>query len=431
MQLTVERTGPCVAKVSFSVPYDEFTDEMRKLLVELGKQMRVKGFRPGHVPPQVVEKLQGREARMETKHRFIQRAYERAVEEQKLKPVSHPRVEIQEADVLAGGEFKYDFEVTLRPEFELGSYKGLEIDSAYAPVSEEEVDAAMEQIARNNARPEPAGDEGLPEDGMALCKLEFFFQGESVFEREGLRLSPSTTIPGVDPQAFKQALVGTKDGSRVEVDVVFPADFTREDARGQPGTCTITVEQAFKAKVPTPEELAAMLKVADLAELRGKVREKLEEANRDMENRRVEGELIKRLIDAHSMELPALMVEDQLRGRLTALERELKTQNLAEDDVKKQLEAATPGARVEAERSARAYFVIEAIAVAEGLQVSEQELVAELRSIAERNRSSFEEVRNYYREKNLLPQLGMEMVERKVRAFLREKATLKAEREKA
>jgi trigger factor len=431
VQVTVERPAPCVAKISFSVPYDEFAAELHKQLTQAGRNLRVKGFRPGHVPPQVVEKIYGKEVREETKRGFVQRAFERAISENKLKPLAHPNVTLPEEEVSEGGEYGFDFEVNLRPDFELGAYAGLEVESELKPVSDEEVEAAIEQVAKNNARPEPAGDQGLPDDGMALAKVEFLYGDQTVFMRDGLRISPASPIVGVEPEESKRALSGAKDGAVIELPAVFPQDVEVVEARGQSGTCRITIGQAFRVVPPSREELIKMLDVKDEQELAAKVREKLEEANRDMENRRIENTVIERLIDEHEMELPASMIEEQVSGRLAALRRELAQQNVPEAEIESQVQAQEQNARTQAERAARGYFLIEKIAEKEGLKVSDEDMSKELRAIAERNRTSFEDVRNYYREKNLTSQLAMEIVERKVREFLRDKTVVTSESEKA
>lgn len=424
MEVTVERPAPCVAKISLSVPYEEFSSEKQKLLASAGRQLRVKGFRPGHVPPQVVEKFYGKEVEQETKKSFVQKAFERAMQEHKFKPLTNPNLDLGEASVLAGVGYRYDFTINLRPEFQLGQYKGLEVASEKKPISDEEVEAAIAQVAKNNARPEPAGDAGLPEDGMAVARVEFEWNGQRLFMRDGLRISPSSPIVGVDPEASKRALLGVKDGAVLELPATFPDDVEPAEARGQTGTCRVTVNQVFKVLVPTRAELIAALKLGDEAALVAKVREKLEEAAADMENRRIEQAVMERLIDAHSMDLPEPMIADNTQTRLETLRRELAEQGHDEAQVEAQVEAQKGAARVQAERMARGYFLIEKIAEQENLKVTDEEVVRELRSIAERNRTNFDEVHKYYREKNLMPQLVMEIVERKVRAFLRENAAL-------
>lgn len=425
VQVQVEKSQPCVARVSFTVPADEFQTELRAILTQAGRQARVKGFRPGKVPAAVLERLHGSEARREARQRFVQKAYDQAMAEHELRPLAHPRVDI-ESESAVDADFALEFEVQLRPKIALGTYKGLALESALEPVTDAEVEAAIEQVRNNQARPEPAGAGGLPEDGMALCKVELVHAGQVVFTREGLRLGPQTAVPGVEAEAFKAALTGAVDGATVEVPVSFPADFEVEAARGTTGTCRLTVTQAFRIIVPTRAELPALLDLADDAALLARVREKLDEANAQHEQQRVETELLGRVIEAHTFELPEAMVAEQTRARLEQTRNELRGQGASDAEVDAHVAAHEAEAKSGAERTSKAYFLIEAIGEAEQLKVGEAELRDELKSIAARNRSSFDEVARYYQEQNLFGQLAMEILERKVRTLLRESADLKS-----
>ena len=389
----------------------------------MGRHTRMKGFRPGKVPPQMIEKTHGKAAREEAKTRFLQRAYEKALSEHELRPMAHPHVHVEEIEVLAGASFSHDFEVRLRPEVTLGEYKGLAYEAQLPAITDEEVEAAIDRACQQNARPEPAGDEGLPEEGMALCKVELVHGEETVLEREGLRLGPNVPLPGLDPEAFKEALTGTTDGAVVELDFTFPEDFEREELHGQEGTARFTVDKAFKIVTPGREELIEQLDgVEDEEGLLVKARESLEEARRAEERNQQESELLAQVIDAHDLELPAGMVEEQVAARLDGLRQELASQGLEEARVEEEVSNQEGEIRRQAIRGAKAYFLVEAIAEEEDLKVRAKELDDEFETIAQRNQTDVNEVKKYYQEQNLESQLALEIVERKVRSFLWDQA---------
>lgn len=424
MEVTVDKSEPLKARISFSVQPDEFEREVQDLLRQMGRQTRMKGFRPGKVPPKVIERTHGKAAREEAKTRFLQRAYEKALTENELRPLAHPHVHVEEIEVLAGGGFSHDFEVRLRPEVKLGEYKGLTYEAQLPEITDEEVEAAIDRACQQNARPEPAGEEGLPEDGMALCKVVLEHQGEVVFERDGLRLGPNMPLPGLDPEAYRQALTGATDGAEVELPITFPEDFEKEQLRGQEGVCRVTVAQAFKVVIPGRDELIAHLEgVEDEAGLLAKARESLEEARAREERHQQEAEVLAKVIDAHEVELPDGMVDDQVEARMRSLRTELAGQGLDEARIEEEVSSQQGELRHQATRGAKAYFLVEAIAEEEGLKVTGQELEDEFRTIAQRNQTDVEEVKKYYREQNLISQLALEIVERKVRAFLWEAAS--------
>ncbi|HEV8111515.1 MAG TPA: trigger factor [Planctomycetota bacterium] len=424
MQVTVEKLGPCQARVSFTVPSQEFQGALKKALGEAGRNVRMKGFRPGHVPAQVIERQFGKEIRRGTIEDFVRKAFQQAVEENKLKVVGNPSVDLESLLPLEGADLSHQFEISLRPEIVLDTYKGLAIESELEPVLDQEVEAAVDNLKVQQAHPEPAGDAGLPTDGLALVKVEWLVGAESILSRDGLRISPEAPTPGCDPEAFKKALVGAKDGDVREIAMTIPEDFEREDLRGKAGVTRITVTQAYRMVPPTDDEVLRLLSATDAADLKVKVKEKIEEAKIEREQARIETTLLGKLIDSHTFELPEALVVQQTEGRLLELARELEAAGTPKDKIPEQAEAQRESAKTAAARGLRALFLVQTIAEKENLLVSREDLKAELEAIAARNQATVEEVGEYYKKQNLFDQMAIEILERKVRKFLRENAQI-------
>jgi trigger factor len=176
--------------------------------------------------------------------------------------------------------------------------------------------------------------------------------------------------------------------------------------------------------VPSREELMKSIGAESDEELVKRAREGLEKANQQIEDDRIETELLDRVIAAHDFGLPEAMVDEQFKNRLAAMRQELESRGAGGPALDTELAGREEEARQLAIKGSKAYFLIERVAEKEDLQVTEAELVGELRGIAKRNGTAFEEVREFYREKNLFPQLAMELLERKVRRFLRESAKI-------
>jgi trigger factor len=424
VQVNVEKPSPNVAKVSLSVPAEDFQKHYKQGIQHQRGQVSMKGFRPGKAPLPMVEKQFGEEITANIQQHFIQQAYSQAVHENDLKPFSHPQINKDDAQLSEDGSFSVEFEVALKPTFELPDYKGLEVESELNPVLPENVDSAIEEIKLQQSRPEPAAD-GMEAGGMALGDVAFLHGETSVFDREGIRISDGTPPPGVDGEAFTEALQGSKDGDVVEVPMTLPDTLEQEDARGAEGICRVTVKQAYNMIPPTEEELFGMLQVEDEASLMIKVKEKLEENHQTQENGRIETVLLQRLMDETEVDLPDTMLEDQTTQRLNALHGQLEEQGLDHDAIHTQMEQQRPVAREESEKGLKALLVVEQLAETEDLQVRAEEMETELESIAMRNGADIDEVKKYYSENNMHQQLGIELLERKVREFLRENATVK------
>jgi trigger factor len=425
VQVTVEKTGPCQARVRFTVPGSEFHGAVERAVSQAGKTMNLKGFRPGHIPPQIVEKQFGKQIRADAMQHFVQQALEQAVKENGLKVVGFQRINLEQVTVLAGADFSQQVDVSLRPEITLGTYKGLALESELEPVTEREVTDAIENLKLQRSQPEPAGEAGLPADGMALAKVEWLAGAETILARDGIRLSPRTPPPGVDPAAFEAALVGAKDGETRECALSFPQEFERPELRGKPGTCRVTIAQAYRMIPPSEAELLALVGATDQAGLKKVVREKIGEAKLEREQQRQESLLLDRLLEKHEFELPQMMVDEQTQARLNQVAQQLAQQGLPEAQQKEQLESQREGAQTAARKGCRALFLMQAVAEAEKLLVSQEDMRAEVQSIAARNNAKQEEVVEYYQKNGLFDQMAIELLERKVRRFLRENATVK------
>jgi trigger factor len=274
------------------------------------------------------------------------------------------------------------------------------------------------------AHPEPAGDDGLPVDGLALAKIEWVAGEEVVLARDGLRISPEAPTPGCEPTDFKKARLGATDGDTKEVPMTFPADFEKEALRGKSGVTRLTVTQAYKMVPPTDEDVRKLFGAVDDADLRVKVREKIEEAKIENEQARIERKLLEKLIADHAFELPAAMIDQQVEARLADVARELEAAGTPKDRIPEQMETQREAARKASEQGLRALFLVQTIAEKENLLVSREDMRAELESIAARNNATLEEVSEYYKKQNLFDQMAVEILERKVRRFLRESAQI-------
>lgn len=433
MQLDVDTSAPTLAKVSFTVPRDEFEGEVANGLRSASRQVRMKGFRPGKVPIAVLEKRFGDGVRNEVKERFVQRAYGQALEENSLKPIAHPRLSPEDLELSEDGSLHVEFEVPLRPQFDLPDYRGLTATSELEPVMDEQIDTTLEELRQQQSTPEPAGDDGIDENGFVVGDISFLHEGETVFEREGMRLNGMSVPPGVDGDEFAKGLVGAKEGDTLEFAMTLPDFLENEDVRGKDGQCRIQVGQAMNLVPPTDQALIEIVdggnedrSIEDLDALKAFIRERLEEAAQQREDQRIETVLLDQVLDAATMDLPATMVEQQTESRLENLRSQMAEGGQDEEAIEKAVEEARDSSRADAEKGLKALLVVEAIGEKEELLVNNDDMAAELQTIAARNQSTVQEVQEYYSQNNLGQQLAIEILEKKVRRFLRENADIES-----
>jgi len=428
VEITCESAGPCEAHITFSIDRADFDRELKRALQESGRNVRMKGFRPGKVPASFLEKQFGQEARRQVVERFSQQAFQQAIEEHDLKPVGRQPIQLDGVDFDTPDGLKHGFDVSLRPTIDLGEYKGLSIQSELAPVLEEELEQALDDFRRQRATPEPVEEGGLPADGVAVLTLRWERDGETVFEREGLRMSPEMAPPGADPDAFKEALEGAKIGDEPQLPITIPEDFPEidDEHKGQEATCHLLITEAFAMIPASDEDIAKSLECEDIDEAREVARKQMVEAREQQEHQRQETILLHQVLDAHEFELPGPMVNDQVDGRTNQVTAQLTEQGLEGEELEAEVAKQTATVQEEVEKGTKALFLVSELAEREGLEVTQEDISGELAQIAQRNQAPVEEVLNYYRENRLLDQVAVELIERKVRKFLRENADIQA-----
>ena len=248
-----------------------------------------------------------------------------------------------------------------------------------------------------------------------------------------MRLNTASVPPGVDPEMFSAGLIGVKDGERLEFKMELPDFLEEEELRGKEGDCIINVTQAMKLVPPTDETIIEMLgggapdaEIKDMDGVRNFIKDRLAENAQERENQRVESELLDQVLTAVEVELPSSMLEQQTEARLNQLAADMSGKGSSEEEIEAAKEAQREGAHEEAAKGLKALLVVEAIGETEELLVNNDDMAAELSNIAQRNQTTVEEVQEYYTKNNLGQQLAIEILEKKVRRFLRENADIKS-----
>ena len=426
LDVQVERTGPCTAKVRFTVSAAAYQKARAIGLKNYASRTKLKGFRPGKVPPSFVEKHFGPEVDKQLVEHFVQTSFQRAVQENELRPASSPRIDFEKIEASTEADWGHEFEVLVRPDVELGRVTGLKAEGQPVAITDEEYEQALLNLNRELSIPEPAGDEGLPKDGMAVSTLTFGHDDheEPVLETGNIRLGPVTPPMGIDAEEFEKEMTGLKVGEHKTFQLTFPDDFPKEEVRGQEGSLTIRVDECYRIVPPEEGRLRTEFGVEDDEALEKEIRKRMLESKQSTENQRIEQVLLEQVIEAHPIEIPEPIVNDQADLKVAEIRQALEEQGMQGEELETQLVKEREAALDNAAQAMRAIYLMEEIARANELMVSPEDLEEEFTAIAARNGVERTEVRKYYQQENLLQQLGLELLERKVRSFLRESADI-------
>lgn len=426
MQVQVAETGPCSRTVTITVPPARIKQEVDQIYANARQQARIPGFRPGHVPRQMLEKKFGAGILQEAKEQIVNRCVSDALREKQMAVIG--RVHVEDFEKLEvkpdqAMELKVSFDV--RPTFELKNPKGIEVSSFDPEVTEQDLQAALSEIAGTKRAIKPVQD-GAQDGDFVKVDLRFLDeQGNQVHERKGVQINTRIPVAGTDPQAFQQALQGATAGQGLELPLTFPEKFEKEAVRGKPGKVVMQVHEVLRVTAPPIDDaLAKTLDFPDLAALQADLKTRIAEEKLRVGKLRQEEQVFEVLLEDHPFELPASLVAEQTEANLRQFGNRLKEQGASEDEVKKKLEESKGEAENDAIRRVRLFFLVEAIARREKLFVTETDLDQEIKKIAEQNKVTPGQVLQYLEQNKQLSDLRLALMERKVRDFLRENARI-------
>ena len=248
MSLQVEKLEKNMAKLTIEVSPEEFDVAVEKAYKKNKNKLNVQGFRKGKAPRKMIEKMYGKEVFYEeAANIIIPEAYAKALEECEEEIVSQPAIDVTQIE--AGKPFIFTAEVALKPEVELGTYKGVEIDKLDTEVTDADVDAELDRVREQNARTITVDDRAVQDKDMTVIDFEGFVDGEA-FEG-GKAENYSLTIGShsfID--TFEEQLIGKNIGEEVEVNVTFPEEYHAKELAGKPALFKVTIKEIKVKELP-------------------------------------------------------------------------------------------------------------------------------------------------------------------------------------
>ena len=387
MSVQVEKLEKNMAKLTIEVPAEELEKAIEKVYQKQKKNISIPGFRKGKVPRAMVEKMYGKEVFYEdAANEIIPAAYEKAYDECGENIVSTPKIDVTQIE--AGKPFIFTAEVALKPEVTLGAYKGIEVDKVEVTVSDEEVDAEIERERDRNARSVSVSDRAVQDKDQTVIDFEGFVDGVAFQGGKGenypLTIGSGAFIPG-----FEEQLIGKNIGEECDVNVTFPEEYHAEDLAGKAAVFKVTVKEIKEKQLPElDDEFAAEVSEFDtLAEYKEDVKKNLtEKREKDVKNAK-EDAVVDAIIENATMDIPEAMIETQQRQMIQEFAQNIQMQGLSIDQYF-QFTGLTPEAMMEqvkpqAEKRIKSRLVLEAVAKAENITVSDEDFDKEVEKMAE------------------------------------------------
>ena len=387
MSVQVENLEKNMAKLTIEVPAEELEKAIQASYLKQKSQISVPGFRKGKVPRQMIEKIYGVEVFFDdAANALVAQEYPKARKESGLELVSQPEFDLVQLE--KGKPFIFSAEVAVKPEVTLGRYSGVQVTKADTYVTEDEIAAEVEKERESNARMVTVEDRAIQDGDTAVIDYEGFADGVAF---EGGKGENHPLVIGSHSfiDTFEEQLVGKFTGDEVEVHVTFPEEYHAEELAGKPAEFHVKINEIkMKELSELDDEFAQDVSEFDTLEeykksLEDQIRERKEaEAKREMEN-----EAIEKIIGEAQIDVPDPMVESQARSMLNNLANRWAQQGLGFEQYL-QLTGATveqllDQMRPDALKQIQSSLVLEAVAKAEQIEVSDEEMESELTQMAE------------------------------------------------
>ena len=387
MEAKIEKLEANVVKVEIKVEADKFDAAIKKAYNKNKMRYNIQGFRKGKVPMAIVKKFYGVEVFYDDAINFIiEETYPAVLEENDIKPVDYPKVDVDFEEIGEGKDFVYTAEITVFPEVKLGEYKGLEIEKKTYEVTEEDIQKQLESMQERNSRVE-VKDGAIENGDIAVIDYEGFVDGKA-FEGGTSQNYPLEIGSKSFIDNFEDQLVGLIAGDEKDVVVTFPDGYGKDDLNGKEATFKVKVNEVKFKELPALDDEFAKeaTEFETIADVKADIKKRLEEANAEKEKVETEEAAITALIEATTIDLPQVMVEKEIDVMVKDLENRLKYQGLTLEQYMQYTNNTEDKMREymkeNAERKVRADLAISEVAKAENITASEEEVKAKAEEIA-------------------------------------------------
>jgi trigger factor len=417
MKSTWEKIDTNTVSLQVEVGADKVATSLDQAFKKVSAKVNVPGFRKGKVPRAIFEAKFGIESLYQDAiDILLPEAYSAAVTEAGISPVDRPEIDVTQ--FAKGESFIFTAKVTVKPEVTLGNYKGVEVTKVSSEVTEEEIAAELERLQQRHAELNVV-EEGAAQNGdLTVIDFEGFVDGEAFeggkAERYSLELGSGQFIPG-----FEEQIVGMELGDFKDVEVTFPEQYQAENLAGKPAVFKVKLHEIKRKSLPAlDDEFAKDVSEFDtLEEYKKDLAAKLQENKEKEAKQALEAEVISKVAEAATVEIPAAMIATEQSYMLRDFENRLSSQGMSLDlyyQFSGQDEAALlEQMKGDAEKRVLNNLVLEAVAKAENLTVSEEDVNVELEELSKLYNRPAEEIRSIFAQNGNLENLSEDLLLRK------------------
>jgi len=418
MEVKVTQIDPCKTELNIEVEAEKIVQASEAVFQDYAKNAAIPGFRKGKAPRAIVERAIDPDAFKESVvDSVLGPAYYEAIEKEKIDPYSSPEIEIVQYEL--GQPFIFKAFVPLPPKVELGDYKGIEVERRKVEITDEDVEAQLKRLQESKATVEPVEDRGVGENDVVIANITSAPKGEALPEARRSLIRMGDNVPG-----FDESITGLKPGEQRSFEIVYSEDFNDKELAGKTYEFSVAVESLRERKVPALDDTFAktMGDFENLDAMRADVRKYLEESANETADKEVEHKIIDEIVARSTVCFPDAMLNHEVHHDIEDLGRNLATHGLTIEQylarTNKSQEDLIKEVKDEAEKRLQIGLVLGEVAEVEKLDVTDEEVDAEIDRIAESSKSTREAVEEFLKERGGKSSLKNSLLNKKITDLL-------------
>lgn len=426
--VTIEEAGPCKKKVTIEILKEKIKKATDKQYEKLGKEALVPGFRKGRAPRRLLEKRFGKETTEQIKLTLLDDASKSAIEDNKLQTLGEPDIDFENIEMPTEGSLTFDFEVEVRPEFDLPQLEAIPVTKTKLEVTDEQVDREIEQMQRWSGvwTPREEGPVELEDQIIADAVLKTEgIEEEQKLDNIEIYVRQNGFVGAIPVEKLDELLVGAKAGETKETSVDVPKTFFREEYRGKKVDIQISIKDIKWLKpAELDENLLKRYGVEDEDELREKIQDTLHSRLETQGRTEMTEQINQYLLDKTDLDLPLSVVAEQANSVLQRQYTNLLMRGLSRTQIDEQVEQLKAGSEQQAQQQLKTFFIMDKVADKLDINVTEEEVNGHIAQLAMQREQRPEKMREEMERNGSLAQFRLEVRQDKCIAKLLETAVI-------
>ena len=427
LDVQIEQVGPCKKHVRVTVPRGDVDHFYGAAVEKLCDEATVAGFRKGHVPQKLIEKRFNKELTGEVKQQILVRSLDQLAEDNNLDAINEPNLDVESIEIPAEGNFEFEFDVEVRPEFDLPDYQGLEITRPVRNVTDQDVENYLQRFLSQYAKMVPHEGAAAAGDYVVLS-AEFEHNGAVLRKVNELsvQIKPVLQFSDAELEGFDKLMVGAIAGDTRTAKMVVSTEAESPELRGETVTVRFVVEDVKRVELPElNREFLQRVGVESEEELREDIRDILERQITYQQRQAVRSQVLGKITESANWDLPEQLVRKQVENALHREILEMQQAGFTKDDIRARENQLRQRAVTTTRQALKEHFVLDKIATKEAIEVQPSDIEDEIRLMAHQRGESPRRVRARLVKSGVIENLMAQIRERMAVDFILARAKFK------